>query len=116
MNMFEVGYTWYEDDHDETLLAKDVEREQFERDLKEAVEFAKSLLNKEVKFGEDYLGRGYAVSCLPEYYEQVIWYLTTKLGYVVVEYDDANFYLIDDDYEKKIISRKRTSKFEWVDL
>lgn len=93
MNIFKLQYSWYEGEHDEVLLGKDVEREAFEKDLVRAKDFAESLLGKESnKFGE-----GYAVECRPEYYGQIVWYLTEKLGYVTCWMDKGVDYSVEDD-------------------
>ena len=41
MNIFKIEYNWYEGEHEEILLAKDTEREQFEKDLLEAKKFCR---------------------------------------------------------------------------
>jgi hypothetical protein len=105
MNIFRIEYHWYEDDYDSTLIGKDVEREVFEKDLKEAILFAESLKGKKIK-DYDYLGKGYSVECLPEYYEQVIWYFIYKLGYTEIEYEDRYSYEIDEDYDETIKRQK----------
>ena len=67
MNIFKIEYNWYEGEHWEILLGKDVEAKKFEEDLIKAKEFAESLMGNEIKEG-DYLGKGYMVQCLPEFY------------------------------------------------
>lgn len=94
-NIFKVEYDWYEEEHEETLLSKNVEREEFEKDLIEAKKFAKSLISKKTEKG-DYLGKGYSVECLPEYYEQVVWFLTEKKEYSECNFDEDITYNIND--------------------
>jgi|SRR3989338_4255392 len=100
-NIFKIQYDWYEGEHNEILVGKAVELQQFEKDLVEAKKFAESLLGKKVKKGE-YLGKGYSVECLPEFYEQILWFLVEKLGYKYCDYDTDICYDIDDGYKKKI--------------
>ena len=92
MNIFKVEYYWPEDEHGETLLGKEIERKEFEKDLIKAKEFAESLIGKEIKEGE-YLGKGYRLECLPEYYEQIIWFLVEKAGYIECWFDDGIIYV-----------------------
>ncbi len=101
MEIFKLKYEWYEGDCGEVYLGKDVNQAQFEKDLREAKEFAKSLLGKIVKQGE-YLGKGYSVECLPEFYEQVAWFLTNKKGYIRCSLNDSE-YSVEDFHEEKII-------------
>lgn len=115
MRIFKIEYHWYEGEYDKTLIGKDVSDEEFEKDLIKAKEFAESLIGNEIKNGE-YLGKGYKVSCLPEYYEQIIWFLKTKLGYVECDYDTDIKYAVDDDQDKKIHLSKSVKKVEWVDI
>ena len=75
--IFKISYTWYEGEHRETLLAKSVSAEAFEQDLIQAKQFAQSMFDKKIN-GGDYLGKGYSVQCLPEYYGQIIWFLVKK--------------------------------------
>lgn len=115
MNIFKVEYSWYEDEHEETLLGKDVEREEFEKDIVKAKKFAESLIGKEIKHGK-YLGKGYNVQCLPEYYEQIIWFLTERLGYIICDLDEHSHYTVDDFSDKKINITKSTRKIERSEL
>lgn len=94
-NLFKFEYNWFEGEHEETFLGKDVSHEEFEKDLVEAREFAKILLGKKID-GGDYLGKGYSVECLPEYYRQLIWFLTEKKGYIEYKFYDNVSYSIDD--------------------
>ncbi len=115
MNIFKIEYNWYEDDHEEVLLGKNVEREEFEEDLIKAKEFAESLIGIEIKEGE-YLGKGYRVDCLPEYYSQIIWFLTEKLGYIICRYDIKITYDINDHQHKKIGIVKSVRKIEQIEI
>lgn len=101
MNIFKIEYYWYEGEHEEILLAKDVEIEQFEKDLLEAKKFAEKLKGREIKEGE-YLGKGYRIECLPEFYEQIIFFLKEKKEYFECNFNDDISYFIDDDSSKKI--------------
>ncbi len=101
MNIFKISYDWYEGEHQDILLGKDVGRDEFEKDLLEAKEFAEGLIGKEIPTGE-YIGKGYRVDCLPEYFEQIIWFLTTKAGYKECSYEQLREYHIDDISPKKI--------------
>lgn len=98
---------WCEGDHEETFVGKNIDKDQFERGLIKAKEFAESLIGKEVK--NDYLGKGYFVECLPEYYEQIIWFLTDKMGYIKCYFDKNISYRIDDSSNGKKIE---LTKFE----
>ncbi len=111
MNIFKIEYYWPEDEHGETLLGKDIEQKEFEQDLIKAKEFAESLIGKEIKEGE-YLGKGYRIDCLPEYYEQIIWFLVEKLGYIKCGFDNNISYNIDDSYGKKISISKSEKKIK----
>lgn len=116
LNIFKISYQWYEDDHGETLLGKNISKGDFEKDLIEAKKFAESLLGIEIK-GLSYLGRGYKIQCLPEYYEQVIWFLTEKKGYIICDVDEDVEYFVDDaDSGKAIIINKKTQEIEWQQL
>jgi len=108
MNVYKIEYFWFEGEHEYTLLVKDAEREEFEKDLIEARDFAVSLLGKEeLNYNIDYLGKGYTVECLPQYYEQIIWFLTEKKGYIEAYLNEYVSYEIDDDFSKKIsVERK----------
>jgi|GEM_PF-1354371 len=98
-NIFKIEYDWCEGEHEETLLCKNAKREEFEKDLVEARDFARSLLGKKVK--ENYLGKGYSVECLPEYYGQIIWFLKNKKGYGECYFDEEIYYGVDDNLDKK---------------
>jgi len=108
-NIFKIEYTWYEEDYGKTLLCKNVERKEFEKDLIEAKNFAESLIGKKIKRA-DYLGKGYSVECLPEYYEQIIWFLIEKKGYSECIFDKDIIYSIDDSSNGKKIQIKRYEK------
>ena|SRR3989338_7458439 len=111
MNIFKIEYNWYEEDHEETLLGKEVSPEEFEKDLLQAKEFAESLIGIEINEGE-YLGKGYRVDCLPEYYEQIIWFLIQKLGYIECCYNNTINYDVNDSSHKKIDIIKLERKTE----
>jgi hypothetical protein len=96
-----IEYVWYEGDHEEILLGKNVNREEFEKDLIEAKGFALSLVGKQIKEG-DYLGKGYGVECLPEYYRQIVWFLVNRRGYFEACYDSEVSYKIEDFSDTKI--------------
>src|SRR3989344_701665 len=115
MNIFKIEYNWYEEDHEETLLGKEVSPEEFEKDLLQAKEFAEGLIGIEINEGE-YLGKGYRVDCLPEYYEQIIWFLIQKLGYIICYIDEDIDYTVDDFSDKKISITKSERKIERNDL
>ena len=111
INVFKVEYYWYEGEHEETSLAKDVNKEEFEKDLLEARNFAEKLKGVEIKEGE-YLGKGYTIECLPEFYGQIIWFLINKKEYKECQLNEDISYTIDDDSNKKIGITKdeRTTK------
>ena len=115
MNIFKVEYSWYEGEHEETLLGKNVEREEFEKDLIKSKEFAEKLIGKEIREGE-YLGKGYSVECLPQYYRQVIWFLTEKLGYVELYFDEDISYDINDSSDKNLSVTRFEKKVDSVEL
>ncbi len=109
MNIYKIEYYWHEGEHRETFLAKDVPEEEFEKDIIQAREFAESLIGKEVEY--DYLGKGYSVECLPQYYAQIIWFLINKLFYIECYIDDYISYRIEDD-DNRIILKKYEKKIE----
>lgn len=115
LNIFKIEYYWPEDEHEETLLGKNVEREEFEKDVTKARKFAESLIGKEIREGE-YLGKGYSVQCLPEYYKQIIWFLTERAGYAVCYFDEEVYYTVDDSSNKKIDITKSARKIERSEL
>lgn len=102
LKLYKIEYSWCEGEHQESFVAKDIDREGFLKDLNDAVIFARSLLGKECEMGE-WIGKGYSVECLPEYYEQILYYLTTEKGYVDVYYYDWYSYDVNDDNPEKII-------------
>ncbi len=116
LNIFKIEYDWYEGEHGEVLLGKSVKRKEFEKDLIKAKNFAKSLIGKEIKLGE-YLGKGYTVQCLLQYYNQIIWFLEKKLGYIICYLDKNICYSIEDFseneiYVNKIEDKRKTSKLK----
>ena len=115
-NIFKVEYNWYEGEHEEAFLGKSIEREEFEKDLIEAKDFAKSLIGKNYK-NRVYLGKGYSVECLPEYYEQIIRFLVENKSYVECYFDNKISYSVDDfDDGKKIHISKCEEKTEISEL
>ena len=70
---------------------------------------------KEIKEGE-YLGKGYRVQCLPEYYEQIIWFLTEKMGYIECYYDQDINYDVDEISNKKIMINIYKKKIDRSEL
>ncbi|MBS3167069.1 hypothetical protein J4403_02585 [Candidatus Woesearchaeota archaeon] len=115
MEVFKLEYNWYEGEHEATLLGKKVEREEFEKDLIKSKEFAEKLVGKKIKEGE-YLGKGYRVECLPEYYGQVIWFFTQKLDYVELYFDEDISYDLDNFSNKKLLVTRVEKKIDRIDL
>ncbi len=111
INLFKIEYHWYEGEYSEILLGKEVSNEKFEEDFIKAKEFAESLKGKKIKEG-DYLGKGYRVECLPEFYGQIIWFLIKKLDYIDYNYDKDVKYDVDDSPTKKIQLSKIENKIE----
>ncbi|MDP2749371.1 MAG: hypothetical protein Q8O89_00895 [Nanoarchaeota archaeon] len=101
LSIFKVEYSWFEGEYGEMFLAKDVEQKQFEKDLVAARVFAEKLKGKKVE-NYDYLGKGYSLECLPQYYNQLIWYLTNKKGYVECLIDKQVSYEVDESSNNKI--------------
>lgn len=115
LNIFKIAYQWYEGDHKETLLGKNVSEEEFEKDLTEAKNFAEGLIGIEIEEGS-YLGKGYKIDCLPEYYDQILWFLTEKKGYIGCNRVEKVMYFVDDAVAQKIAINKRIQKVEWQEL
>lgn len=105
--IFKIEYDWYEGEHKETLIGKKVNETKFEKDLTKAKEFAIGLIG--IKAKGDYLGKGYNVECLPEFYEQILWYLINQLGYIYCNYDDQTSYTIEDSHKKIYIVKKKST-------
>ncbi len=80
-----------------------------------AKKFAESLRGKMINKGE-YLGRGYRVECLPEFYAQILWHLTEKQGYTYCYYNADTHYGVDDDINKKIKIAKLEKRIEEREL
>ena len=114
-NLFKIEYDWYEGEHEETLLGKDIEKEGFEKDTIEARNFARNLIGKEIKRGE-YLGKGYKVECLPEFYEQIIWFLINNKGYIEYCFDEDIAYSINDSADKEIAITKSENTINQTEL
>lgn len=116
INLFKIKYQWVEGEYGEALLGKNVEREGFERDLIKARKFSQDLLGKIIRKG-NYLGRGYRVECLPEFYEQIVWFMVNKLGYTECHLENITEYEIDDWGDpSKILLRKISEKTEIIEL
>ena len=49
LNIFKISYIWCDGDCDKILIGKETTKEVFEQDLKEARDFAKSLIGKKEK-------------------------------------------------------------------
>jgi len=114
LNSFKLEYYWYEDEHEETILIKDVKREEFEKDL-EAKQFAEKIKGIKIKEGK-YLGKGYNIECLPEFYEQIIWFLKEKKKYKECQFNVDISYIIDDDSNKEINIAKNEKITKRTDL
>ena len=56
------------------------------------------------------------MDCLPEYYEQIIWFLIEKLGYIESYFDEDISYNVDDSPDKNISINKLEKKTEWGEL
>jgi len=108
INIFKIEYYWPEDEHEITYLGKDISQEEFEKDLIKAREFAESLIGNKVD--GNYLGKGYSIECLPEFYKQIIWFLVEKLNYVECDIDDDVSYYVDDNSNNKKIGITRSEK------
>ena len=78
-----------------------IDKKKFEKDLIDAKKFAISLIGNEIK-NKDYLGKGYSIECLPEFYEQIIWFLINKKGYIECYFDENTKYNIDDSSNNQI--------------
>ena len=115
LNSFKLEYYWYEDEHEETILIKDVKREEFEKDLLEAKQFAEKIKGIKIKEGK-YLGKGYNIECLPEFYEQIIWFLKEKKKYKECQFNVDISYIIDDDSNKEINIAKNEKITKRTDL
>ncbi len=103
--IFKIEYDWFEGEHGESLLINKVPKEKFEKDILEAKEFAEKLKEVEIKEGE-FLGKGYRVKCLPEFYQQIIWFLIEKKGYQECRFDSKVSYVVDDTLNKEISVEK----------
>lgn len=102
MEIFKVSYTWYDGEEGSSLLGKEVSLEEFERDLKEAIVFSRSLLGIRIEYHLDFLGKGYRVECLPEYYEQIVWFLINKKSYVECFFNDnVEYKVIDEEFDER---------------
>ncbi len=115
MRIFKIEYHWYEGEYDYNILVKDVSHKEFEKDLIKAKEFAESIVDNKIKEG-DYLGKGYCIVCLPEFYEQIIWYLKNKLNYIDCYFDEYIKYSVSDDMSKKISISRGEKNIKWTNL
>ena len=115
LNIFKIEYDWHEGDHGEILLGKRINRESFENDFIKAKEFAESLVGKKIE-DENYIGKGYHIECLPAYYEQIVWFLINKLGYIECNYNDETTYHVEDTYDREILINKSKKKVETIEL
>jgi hypothetical protein len=119
MNLFKISYNWYEGEYEDTLLGKDVTREQFEKDLLEAKLFAISLKGIHIDIFADsrtpWEGNGYSVECLPEYYGQIVWFLINKKDYIECSINENITYDVDD-WADDILIYKSTKEINRTDL
>ena len=105
MQLYKISYDYYEGEHEETLLAKDVDKEQFDKDIMEAKDYAQSLIG--LKYKKSNFSVPYSVEYLPEFYNKIVDYLETQKGYVEIHTNDDVCYEIDDRdlcYGKKEIT------------
>ena len=116
LRIFKIQYDWYEEEHEEFLLGKEVEKEEFEKDLIEARIFAENLPEKEEENHEEFLGKCYNIKCLPEMYRQIVWYLTDKRGYTEYSFDEDIKYNISDSGDKEITLTKRETEIKNTEL
>ena len=90
-NVFKVSYYWYEGEEEHTFLTKDITNEEFEKDLKECRD--KIDLEKEV-------------SCLPNWYKQLISFMEEK-NYLSLEIpyetDLGIQYILEDEEDYKCL-------------
>lgn len=114
MEIFKIKYEWYEGDSGETYLGKVINKFEFEENLKEALEFAKKLIGNEIE-DSDYLGKGYRVECLPEFYNQIIWFLINQKGYTECSIDESQYY-VDDNSDEKIFIEKVDEEIKRVQI
>lgn len=91
LNIFKLEYNWFEGEHDEILLAKEVEQKEFEKDLVKAKKIAKGHL--------------------PDIYEQIIEFLIKK-GYSKCKLNEDSSYIVNDDVFRKVTLIKLEKKTE----
>ena len=84
--IFKIVYDWYEGEHGEILVCKDVTSGEFEKDLLECRNIDQG------KIGKGY----YKVNCLPEYFEEILSQLKKK-EYFELEFNEDVSYFINDD-------------------
>lgn len=116
LNLYKFKYYWCEGEEQTTYLAKNVNESEFLTDLAQALEFANSLRGTELETNKFFeAGKNYGVECLPEYYAQVIYYMTEKLKYYEIDQDDRVEYILDDHTNGLTVQkREETVKFETV--
>ena len=101
LHLFKLHYTYYEGEHQSTILATTKEQNEIEKDLKEAVNSVK--INRKEENLSD---------CVPEAWERVINILKQK-GYVVC------YFLLHPDYyveEAGIIKGTKPRKYKILNL
>jgi len=106
MQLYKISYDYYEGEHEEILLAKDVETEQFDKDIIEAKDYAQSRIGLKYKKSE-YM-KPYNVEYLPEFYQTIADYLQEQKGYIEIHTNDDIHYEVDDSgtQEKEISVEK----------
>ncbi|MEK6869095.1 MAG: hypothetical protein AABX74_02615 [Nanoarchaeota archaeon] len=93
LHIFRLQYTWYEGEHDSTILATTKEKEEIEKDLKDAA----SLIETDVKREKEAVYK-------PDAYQRIIEILKQK-GYIVC------YFLIDQEYYVEEIGTVENTKF-----
>ncbi|MDD3175219.1 MAG: hypothetical protein PHU51_01970 [Candidatus Nanoarchaeia archaeon] len=108
MNIFRIKYEWYEGEENEIFLSNNVTKEQFEKDLKESRNYVYKLINSD---------KNSSITCLPKYYEQIVWFLINKLNYVECHYDEDSIYYVDDEVgSEKIFVKRKDRKDIFINL
>ena len=101
LHLFKLQYMWYEGEYDSTIFATTKEKEEIEKDLKEAASSIKINRKKEN-----------AVDRLPEAYKRIIDILRQK-GYVVCYFlSDPNYYV----YKRGLVKGTKIGKYEIIHL
>ena len=97
LHLFNLQYTWYEGEHQSTILATTKEQDEIEKDLKEVASSIKI---------ERYLS-----DCLPEAYIRIIDILMQK-GYI-----ECSFFLDPDYYAKdELVKKTKSHKYRIENL